>query len=255
MLWIFFFLTNIPHKYFLIPFLFLLFFWEPCNTNVLVLNVVTELSECVLISFYFILFLFCFVSVISTILSSGSLICNSASVIQLLVPSSVFFTSVIVLFIAACLFFIFYIVVVRSPNCVWLFMTPWIAACQAFLPFTNSWSLAKFMSIELVMPSNHLILFCPYLLLPSISSSIRVFPLNQLFISGGQSIGASALASVLSMSIQGWFPLRLTGSISLQSKGLSRVFSSTTVQMHQFFSILPSLWSSSHICTWLLQRQ
>ena len=133
--------------------------------------------------------------------------------------------------------------------------TPWIAACQAFLPFTNSWSLAKFMSIELVMPSNHLILFCPYLLLPSISSSIRVFPLNQLFISGGQSIGASALASVLSMSIQGWFPLRLTGSISLQSKGLSRVFSSTTVQTHQFFSILPSLWSSSHICTWLLQRQ
>ena len=71
------------------------------------------------------------------------------------------------------------------------------------------------------------------------------FPMNQLFASGGQSIGASA--SVLSMNIQGWFPLGLIGLIYLLSKGLSRVFSSTTVQMHYFFSAQPSLWSNSHI--------
>ena len=80
------------------------------------------------------------------------------------------------------------------------------------------------------------------------------FSMSWLFASGGQSIGASALASVLPMNIQGWFPLRLTGLISLQSKGLSRVFSNTTVQKHQFFSTQSSLWSKSHICTWLLKK-
>ena len=73
------------------------------------------------------------------------------------------------------------------------------------------------------------------------------FPMTQLFTSGGQIIGASA--SVLSMNIQGWFPLGFTGLIYFQSKGLSRVFSSTTVQKHQFFSTQPSLWSNSQICT------
>ena len=97
-------------------------------------------------------------------------------------------------------------------------------------PLTSSRSLLKLMSIESVMPSCHLFLCCPLLLLPSIFPSIR------LFTSDGQSIGASALASVLRMNIQGWFPLRLTDLISLLSKGLSRVFSSTTVQKHQFFS-------------------
>ena len=77
------------------------------------------------------------------------------------------------------------------------------------------------------------------------------FPMSQFFTSGGQSIGASALASVLPMNIQDWFPL---GWISLQSKGLSRVFSNTTVQKHQFFSTQPSLWSKSHIHTWLLEK-
>ena len=71
------------------------------------------------------------------------------------------------------------------------------------------------------------------------------FPMRQLFTPGGQSIGASA--SVHPMNIQGWFPLEVSGLISLQSKGLSRVFSNTTVQKHQFFSAQPSLWSSSHI--------
>ena len=79
-------------------------------------------------------------------------------------------------------------------------------------------------------------------------------PVSQLFASGGQSIGASASASVLPMNIQGWFPLGLTGLISLQSEGLSRVFFSTTVQKHQFFSAQPSLWSNSHVHTWLLEK-
>ena len=80
------------------------------------------------------------------------------------------------------------------------------------------------------------------------------FPVSQFFASGGQSIGASASAAVLPMNIQGWFPLGLTGLISLQSKGLSRVFSKTTVQKHQFFSVQLSVQSNSHIHTWLLEK-
>ena len=80
------------------------------------------------------------------------------------------------------------------------------------------------------------------------------FPRSQFFTSGGRSIGASALASVLPMNIQDWFPLGLTGLISLQSKGLLRVFSNTTVQNHQFFSPQLSLWSNSHIHTWPLEK-
>ena len=113
---------------------------------------------------------------------------------------------------------------VQSLSCVQLFMTPWTAACQASMSFTLSWSLLKLMSIESVMASNYLILCCPFLLLPLIFPSIRVFfPLSQHFASGSQSIGASA--SVLPMNIQGWFPLGLTGLIFLLSKELSRVFS------------------------------
>ena len=118
-------------------------------------------------------------------------------------------------------------------------MTPWTAGCQASLAITNSWNLPKLMSIELVMPSSYLILCCPLLLLPSIFPSIRVFPMSQLFASGGQNIGASASASasasVLPMSVQGWFLLELTGLVSLMSKGLSRVFFSTTIWKNQFF--------------------
>ena len=115
-------------------------------------------------------------------------------------------------------------------------------------------SLLKFMSSELVMPSNHLILCHPLLLQPPIFPSITSFPRSQFFVSGGQSIGVSALTSVLPMNIQGWFPLGLTGLISLQSKGLSRVFSNTRVQKHQFFGAQPSLWSSCHIHTWPLEN-
>ena len=77
---------------------------------------------------------------------------------------------------------------------------------------------------------------------------------GQFFTSGGQSIGASPSASVLPINIRDWFPLGLTGWITLQSKGLSRVFSSTTVQKHQFFRAQLSLWSNSHIHTWLLEK-
>ena len=143
---------------------------------------------------------------------------------------------------------------VQSVSHVQLFATPWTVACEASRSITNSRSLLKLMSIESVMPSNHLILCCPLLLLPSVFPSIRIFPVGQLFASGGQSMGASTSASVLPMNIQDWFPLGLTGWISLQSKGLSGVFSNTTVQKHQFFGTQLSLWSNSHIHTWLLEK-
>ena len=121
-----------------------------------------------------------------------------------------------------------------------------------FPVFTIFWSLLKLMSIESVMPSNHLILCHPLLLL-LLKSFPGSFPMNQFFTSGGQTIGASASASVLLMNIQDWFPLGLTGLI-LQSKGLSRVFSNITVQKHWFFDVQPSLWSNSYIHTWLLEK-
>ena len=80
------------------------------------------------------------------------------------------------------------------------------------------------------------------------------FPMSQFFASGGQNTGASVSASVLLMNIQNWFPLGLTGLLSLQSKGLSKVFSNITVWKHQFFGAPPSLWSSCHIHTWLLGK-
>ena len=100
-------------------------------------------------------------------------------------------------------------VVVQSLSHVWLFATPWTAACQASLFFIISWSLLKLMFIESVMPFNHLILCHPLLLLPFVFPSIRVFSMSQLFKSGGQSIGTSALASFLPMNIQDWFSLGL----------------------------------------------
>ena len=123
---------------------------------------------------------------------------------------------------------------VQSLSRVWLFATPWITAHQVSLSITNSWSSPKLKCIELVMPSSHLILCRPLLLLPPVPPSIRAFPMSQLFTSGGQSIGVSASASALPMNTQNWFPLRWTGWISLLFKGLSRVFSNTTVQKHPF---------------------
>ena len=136
-------------------------------------------------------------------------------------------------------------------SCVRLFATPWTTAHQAFLSFNISWSLLKLMSIELVMPSNRLKLCCP-LLLPSIFPSIRVFfkesalrirwPKYWSF-----SISPSNECSELISFRIDWFDL-------LQSKGLSRVFSNSMVQKHQFFSAQPSSWSNSHIHTCLLEK-
>ena len=134
----------------------------------------------------------------------------------------------------------------QSLSRVWLFGTPWIAAHQASLCITNSDS----------RPSS---LWCH----PAISSSVvpfsshlqslpasESFPMSQPFTWGGQSTGVSALASFLPKNTQGWSPLEWTGWISLLSKGLSRVFSSTTVWKHQFFGAQPSSQSNSHIHTW-----
>ena len=144
---------------------------------------------------------------------------------------------------------------VKSLSHVWLFGTLWSAARHSSLSINNSQSLLKLMSIELVMLPNHLILRHP-LLLPSIFPSISIFSSELLFASGDQSIRASVSASVLPMNIQGWFPLGLTGLITLLSKRLSRVFSSTTIGKHQFFGAQPSLWSTSHIhgLTWLREK-
>ena len=146
------------------------------------------------------------------------------------------------------------IAVVQSLSRVWLFVTPGPAAHKASLSFTISWGLLKLMSTESVMSSNHLILCHPAFPCPQSFQASGSPPMSLLFISVGQSIGASASVSVLPMNIQEGFPLRLTGLISLQFKGLSRVFSNTTVQKHQLFGAQPSLWSNSHIHTWLLEK-
>ena len=131
--------------------------------------------------------------------------------------------------------------------------SPWTAACQASISITNSQSLLKNMSI---LSRCH----------PTISSSVgpfsrlQFFPasgsfkMSQLFALGGQSIGVSATPSVLPMNIRDWFPLGWTGWISLEAKGLTRVFSNTTVQNHQFSSAQLALLSNSHIHTWLLGK-
>ena len=135
---------------------------------------------------------------------------------------------------------------VQSLSCVLLFATPWIPAPQASLSISNSESLLKLMSIKSLMLSNHLIFHSPF------SSHLQSFPgsgsfqISQLFASGGQSIGVSASTSVLPMNTQDWSPLEWTGWISLQSKGLSRVFS--TVKSINF-SVLSSVQLLSHV--WL----
>ena len=140
--------------------------------------------------------------------------------------------------------------VTQQQVCVWLFGTPWTAARQPSPSFTISWSLLKLTplsrSFHPTIPSS----VVPF------SSCLQSFPasgsfkMSQFFASGGQSIWVSASASVLPMYIQNWFPLGWSGWISLQSKGLSRVFSNTTVQKYQFFSAQFSSQFNSHIHTW-----
>ena len=142
----------------------------------------------------------------------------------------------------------------QSLSRVWLFVTLWTATCQASLSITNSRSLLKLMSIESEMPSNHFILCRPLLLLPSIFPSIRVFsnesglhirwPKHQSF----------SFSISPSNEHPGLISFRMDCWISLQSKGLSRVFSNTTLQKHQFFGAQLSLWSNSHIHTWPLEK-
>ena len=133
-----------------------------------------------------------------------------------------------------------------------LFVTPWTAAHQASLSITNFQSLPSSWWFHLII-SYSLAHFSCLQSFPESGS----FPMNQGFISGVQSIGSLASTSVLTMNIQNWFTLGLTGFISLHSKGLSsttRVFSNTTVQKHQFFSTQLYLWSNSHTHTWLLEK-
>ena len=141
---------------------------------------------------------------------------------------------------------------VELLSCGRFFVIPWTArlACPSLSPrvCSNSCPLTRWCHPTIssfVTPFS----FCLQSF-PALGS----FPVSQLLASGGQRIGASASASVLPLNIQAWFPLGLTGLISLLSKGFSRVFSSTTVQKHQFLGAWPSLWSNSHICTWLLEK-
>ena len=146
------------------------------------------------------------------------------------------------------------LVAVQSLSRVWLLATPWTTARQVSLSFTLSWRF-KLMSVEspdAIRPSHPL--STPfYSCLQSFPVS-ESFPMSLPFGSGGQNTGASTSASVPPMNIQDWFPLGWTGWISLQSKGLPRVFSSTTVQKHRFFCAQPSLWFSSHIYRWPLEK-
>ena len=144
--------------------------------------------------------------------------------------------------VCVCVFGITYLYMLLLFTCLVMsdsLRPPWTAACQASLSLTNSQSLLKFMSIELVMPSNHLILYCPLLLAPSIFASIRVFPNESVLHIRWPTIGVSASASLLPVNIQDWFPLGWTGWISLLSRGLSRVFSNTTVHISILKQWLP----------------
>ena len=142
-----------------------------------------------------------------------------------------------------------FVVVVQSLNCVWL-CDPMNYSrlglpCSPLFPrvHSNSFLLSQCCHPTIVASAS----LC-------LSQHQGIFPMNQFFTSGGQSIGASTSASVLPVNIQDWFPLGLTGLISLQFRGLSRVFSNTTVQKHQFLGIQSSLWSNCHIHTRLLEK-
>ena len=135
-----------------------------------------------------------------------------------------------------------------------LFATPWTAARQASLTITNSQSLLKLMSIESVMPSSHLILYGPLLLPPSIFPSIRVFSKESPFRIRWPKYWSFSFNISLPNEYSGLISLGWTSWISLQSKGLSRVFSNTTVQKHQFFGAQPSSQSNSNIHAWLLEK-
>ena len=151
--------------------------------------------------------------------------------------------------------FFTHVVVIQSLSCVLLLATLWTTALHAWLSSTISWVCSNSSPLSWWCYLTHLSICYPFLVSPSIFPSISSsFPINQLFLTGSQIMGASALASVLPMNIQDWFSLGLTGLI-LQSNGLSSVFPSTTIWNHEFFGNQPSLWSNSHICIWLLEKK
>ena len=145
------------------------------------------------------------------------------------------------------------VAVVQSPSCGPPFATPWTAACQASLSPTISRSLPKFMSIAFVMPSSHLVLCHPLLLPPSIFPSIQYFSNESVLHIRWPKYWSFSFIISPSKTIQDWFPLGLTDLISLQSRGLSRVFS-TPQHKNNFFGAQPSLLFNSHINTWLLEK-
>ena len=147
------------------------------------------------------------------------------------------------------------VVVIQSLSCVQLFATPWTDCSMPGFPCPSPFLiLLKLMSIEIMIPSNHLILYCPLLILPSIFPSVMIFP-NELTLRirwpryWSFSFSVSPFNEYLGLIF-----LKIAGFNFNLSKGLSRVFFSITVQKHQFFSAQPSLWSNSHIHTWLLEK-
>ena len=143
---------------------------------------------------------------------------------------------------------------VQSLSRVCLFATPWITARQASLSITISQSSLRLVSIESVIPSSHLILCCPLLLLPPIPPSIRVFSNDSTLCMRWPKYWSFSFSIILSKEMPKLISFRMPGWISLQSKGLLRVFSNTTVQKHQFFSAQLSSQSNSHIHTWPLEK-
>ena len=140
----------------------------------------------------------------------------------------------------------------QSLSRVWLFATPWIAARQASLSITNSRSLLKLISIESVMPSNHLILCQPLPLLPSFLPSIKVFSNESALCIRWPKYQSFSFSIIPSNEYSGMISSRFDWFNLLAL--LSRVFPSTTIWKHQFFDAQPSSWSNSHICTWLLEK-
>ena len=143
---------------------------------------------------------------------------------------------------------------VQSLSHVRLFATPWTAAHQASLSITNSRSPPKPMSIDRWCHPTFSSSVVPFSSCSQSLPASKSFPMSHLFAWGGQNTGVSALASFLPKKSQGWSPSEWTGWISVQFKGLSRVFTNTTVQKHQFFSAQPSSQSNSHIHTWSLEK-
>ena len=163
--------------------------------------------------------------------------------------------TVLSLLFLSCLDFVFLdTVVVQLLIWVWFFAAPRIAACQASLSFTTSRNLLKLMSIESVMPSNHLILCRPLLFLPSIFPSIRLFSDESALWIRWPNYWSFSFSNSPSNEYSGLSSFRMDWLDLLASKGLSRVFSSTTAWKHQFFGAQLSLWSNFHICTWLQEN-